>query len=75
MDAALKQAIADELNMDPAVFASDRALEDLETWDSVMILSVMVMLSEALGVEIGPEEMTSLRTFGDIETLVAAKTS
>jgi acyl carrier protein len=75
MNDTLKQTIADELNVDPAVLTSDKPLQDLEYWDSVMILSMMVIIGDAVGKEIMPDEMIELRTFGDIERLVASKLS
>jgi acyl carrier protein len=75
MNNELKQAIANELNVDPAELTSDRVLQDLEYWDSVMILSLMVIISESVGKEVLPDEMVELRTFGDIEALVASKRS
>jgi acyl carrier protein len=75
MNDELKQAIASELNVDPAELTSDKLLQDLEYWDSVMILSLMVIVSDAVGKEILPDEMIELHTFGDIEALVASKLS
>ena len=75
MNDELKQAIASELNVDPAELTSDTVLQDLDYWDSVMILSMMVIIGESLGKEILPDEMVNLRTFGDIEALVASKQS
>jgi acyl carrier protein len=71
----LKRTIADELNVDPAELTSDKRLQDLESWDSVMVLVMMVILGNAAGKEILPDEMAELRTFGDIEALVARKQS
>jgi acyl carrier protein len=75
MTEQLKQTIADELNVDPAELTSDKRLQDLEFWDSVMVLSMMVIIGESLGKDISPEEMLALQTFGDIEALVASKQS
>lgn len=72
MDSSLKQAVAELLNVDCSELVSSKRLQDIEAWDSVNVLSVMVLLSESLGKEIPVDEMTSLRTFGDIESLVAA---
>lgn len=72
MQDTVKQAIADELNFDPLDLTPDKRLVELESWDSVTLLSVMVILSEALGREIAPEEMMGLTTYGDIEAMVAA---
>jgi acyl carrier protein len=71
----LKQAIANELNVDPAELTSDKRLQDLEYWDSVMVLSMMVIIGQSIGKEVLPEEMLELDTFGDIEALVARKQS
>ena len=75
MDGRLKETIADELNVDPAELNADTVLTSLELWDSVMVLSIMVILSESLGQEILPGEMVRLKTFGDLEWLVASKRS
>jgi len=71
----LKQAIADELNVDPDELTSDKLLPDIEDFDSVSILMLMVVIGRAIGKEISPDEMANLRTFGDIEALVASKQS
>jgi acyl carrier protein len=75
MDDQLKQAIADALNASPIELTSEKSLQDFEDWDSVMVLTVMVILGKHLGKEILPEDVTDLRTFGDIEALVASKLS
>lgn len=75
MDDQLKQTIAAELNVDPAELTSDKLLQDIECWDSVMILVLMMIISQSVKKEILPEEMAELRTFGDIEALVASKRS
>jgi acyl carrier protein len=75
MTEELKQAIATELNVDLSELTSDKRLQDLEYWDSVMVLSLMVIIGEAVGKDILPDEMIELRTFGDIEALVASKQS
>jgi acyl carrier protein len=71
----LKQTIAGELNVDPAELTTDTRLQDLEYWDSVMVLSLMWIISESVGKEILPDEMLDIHTFGDIEALVASKLS
>lgn len=75
MDNELKEAIAHELNVDPDVLTSDKALPDLDDFDSVSILMLMMVIGKHIGKEISPDEMTNLRTFGDIEALVASKQS
>jgi acyl carrier protein len=75
MNDDLKREIANELNVAPADLTSDKRLQDLEYWDSVMVLVVMMIISRSVGKEILPDEMVEVRTFGDIEALVASKLS
>ena len=75
MNDELKQAIADELNVDPAELTSDKKLPDIEDFDSVSVLMLMMIIGKFVGKDITPDEMTELRTFGDIEALVASKQS
>lgn len=75
MNEQLKRTIANTLNVNPAELTSDKLLQDIEDWDSVMVLTIMIVLGKELGKEILPEDVTDLRTFGDIEALVASKTS
>jgi acyl carrier protein len=71
----LKRQIAGELNVDPAELSSDKKLPDLEDFDSVSLLMLMMIIGKAVGKEISPDEMAKIATFGDIEALVAAKLS
>ena len=70
MDATLKQAIADELQVDPSVLTRDAVLIEIENWSSVTALSIMVLLSDALPDPVSPETMVRLKIFGDIEDLL-----
>lgn len=72
MTDGLRQEIAELLNVDVHELVSDRALSEFESWDSVAILSLTVMLSDSLGREITPAEVALCRTIGDVEHLVDA---
>lgn len=71
MDMGLKQSLADELNVEVSDLTSDTLLADLANWDSVVALSVMVMLGDFIGSPVSPDDMRKLNSFGDIEILVA----
>ena len=73
MDASLKQALAEELDEPVEALADATVLADLRNWDSVTALTIMVMLSDAIGVPVSADEMAALKTFGDIGKLVALK--
>ena len=73
MTADLKSRIAEELAITPEALTAETVLVTCERWDSVTVLTLMVILSDALGTAVTPEEMARLKTFGDIEALVAIK--
>jgi acyl carrier protein len=72
VDDKLLSALASELEVEPAVLAPELRLDSLASWDSSRVLTIMVILGDTLGVAIGPSEMASLKTFGDIEALIKA---
>ena len=73
MDKEWKNAIAEELEIDPAELTDEMTLVDIENWDSVKALTVMVILGDETGTPMTPNEMENLKTFGDIEHFVTAK--
>jgi acyl carrier protein len=74
MNEELKNTIAEELEVKPEELTSEMALDDIDNWDSVTALTIMVILSDELGSPVSPNEMRNLKTFGDIEKLVLSKT-
>jgi|TARA_B100001971_G_C18162201_1_gene522052 acyl carrier protein len=73
MNDALKNALAEEMEVDPMELTSEKVLEDIEAWDSVLALTIMVILGDELGAPVTPGEMANLVTFGDIESLASSK--
>lgn len=73
MNEELRESIAEELEVDPAELVSDKMLNELENWDSVTALTIMIMIGDETGVPVMPNEIKELETFGDIEKLVQKK--
>ena len=74
MDEAAREEIAEELMVEPEELTPDVALEDLEMWDSVTALTIMVILGDVIGRPVEPSAMAKLVTWGDVEALVARGT-
>jgi len=64
-DEQIRQAVARELKVPPALLLRDTALHTLPGFDSVQLLMLMVALEE-IGIKIPTTEAANLRTFGDI---------
>ena len=47
--------------------------KEIEQWDSVQHLNLVLALEQHFGVEFEPEEMEAIRTVGDIVALIARK--
>ena len=73
MNEELKNAIAEELQVDPSILTTDKNLADLDGWDSVSALTIMVILGDEIGVPVLPNDMRMLVTFGDVEKLISSK--
>ncbi|MGA2052049.1 MAG: phosphopantetheine-binding protein [Opitutales bacterium] len=64
----IHQAVAEALNIDPAMLKGDTELYTLPNFDSVQLLTLMVVLDE-IGVVIPAAHVVMLRTFDDILVL------
>jgi acyl carrier protein len=51
----------------------DDVLQDFPEWDSLTILSIVAMIGAEYGVQIGAEDLATVRTAGDLEDLVRSK--
>ena len=69
----LKEAIAEQLEIAADKLTCEKVLTDIEAWDSVAALTIMIMVGDEMGVPVMPNEIKSLVTYGDIEKLVAKK--
>jgi acyl carrier protein len=70
MNNALKQQIAEELEVSSDELVSSTVLRDLEYWDSVTALTIMTLIDMSIGARISPDEFSEVQTFGDIEAIV-----
>ncbi len=67
----LRIVVAEILEVEPQELQPDVELESIEAYDSVTVLSLMVRLDEAAGIQLSPSDVPKLRTYGDIEALAA----
>ena len=73
MNENLKDTIADELGIESSELTNEKLLDEIESWDSVTLLTLSVIISDEAGTPITPIEMRELRTYGDVEALVEKK--
>lgn len=73
MNDDLKKTIAEELEVEPETLQTDTLLDDIPGWDSVVALTIMVIIGDERGYPVLPNEIKELKTFGNIEQLVNQK--
>lgn len=67
MELTKKLALIEEvLDVEEGSITAETSLEDVEEWDSITMLSLIVMLDEEFGKAITGKELKALRTVADI---------
>lgn len=62
----VKQILADILRLEPDVLNDEGALAELRDWDSLKHLSIILALEEEFMVQVSPDQITGLTSYGKI---------
>ena len=63
------------LETPPGTLTGEEVLKDIEMWDSVALISFMVMIKEHYNLILAPKEIWSCITVNDLMTLVGRPSS
>ena len=69
----LRKIVAQHLEIEPDELQSDTELASIETFDSVSVLGLMIVLDEQAGIQMSLAELGGLRRYGDIEQIAVAQ--
>jgi acyl carrier protein len=69
----LKNLILDVFLLNPAEFRFDLTRDEVDTWDSLGVVSLAVGVHETFGYHMTPDEATSLKGIGDVIAVLKAK--
>jgi len=67
------QLIADVLNIPADQVTPDRSPQNVEGWDSVQHLNLVLALEQSLGIQLAPEEIEQMQSVGGILNIVRQK--
>jgi acyl carrier protein len=68
------RSIASDLFVVPAgQITADSSPKNIETWDSIQHLNLVLALEEKYGFQLSPEEMEQMQSIGMITTMVEGK--
>jgi acyl carrier protein len=68
-EAQLRMLVAEVIEANPAEINSDTDLRSLPGFDSVNILSLMIVLDERMGIRLGPEQAANLKYMRELEQI------
>ena len=67
------QLIANVLNISVDQVTPDRSPQNVEGWDSVQHLNLVLALEQSLGIQLAPEEIEQMQSVGGILNIVRQK--
>ena len=69
------QVIADVLNIPAERVTPDCSPQNVEGWDSVQHLNLVLAIEQAAGIQLDPEEIEQMQSVGGILEVVRRKTA
>lgn len=75
LERRIRQVMADILHLDADRIDDSTTTDSAEHWDSANHISLVLALEEEFAVSFDVAEIESMLSFGDVLTVVAAKTS
>ncbi len=70
----LERILLEELELDEFEFTESTSAPQVPGWDSLRHVSILTAVEEAYGIRFRPMEVIRLKTVGDLQALVEAKT-
>lgn len=73
MDSQLEELLVEVLRVSADKLHADLNLSDVDGWDSLRHMELVVALEEGLGLQLSPEEIGLLGSIGSIISVVSSK--
>jgi acyl carrier protein len=72
---AFLEKLAELLEMAPRSLTGAEQLSDLESWDSLAVMSFIALADEHFGVAVAPRQIAACKTVNDLAALAGAAVS
>ena len=69
----LEQVLRDSFNIESSNVSDETTLMSFEEWDSLSYMFFITKLEGVYGIELTGDEISDMRTIGDIKKIVTAK--
>lgn len=71
----LHDIFRDVFDDDELVIHNETTAEDIEEWDSVAQISLILLIEQVFNISFAPQELEGLANVGDMAALIAGKAS
>ncbi len=72
---SLKQVLAEIFELDPSTINGTTSIDNVELWDSLQHISMIVSVEQEFGVRFSEEEMAELLSYERLRSALASKLS
>lgn len=69
----IKEILADILELSKDQIDESIAMENIDTWDSLRHMEIMLAIEGKFGIQFEPDELVDMTTYSDIKKLVTDK--
>lgn len=73
MEISLETVLADILQIPKETVNDELAMKDLDTWDSLKHMELIVSLEQQLGIQLTFDEIVAMKSVGDIKRVLSKR--
>ena len=70
LDEKVKAVLAEVLQVPPAIITDDLAMQDVDAWDSLKHMELIVSLENTFGLQLSFDEIVNMQSVGDIKRVL-----
>jgi len=70
VDGAVENLLSEVLQMPASKITEDLAMKDVDAWDSLKHMELIVSLEQSFGIELSFDEIVAMRSVGEIKRVL-----
>ena len=75
VDGAVENLLSEVLQISPSLISEDLKMKDLEVWDSLKHMEIIVSLEQRFGIELSFDEIVAMQSVAEIKRVLREKGS
>lgn len=73
LDEKLRVVLADVLQVAPSLLTDDLAMQDVDAWDSLKHMELIVSLENTFGIQLSFDEIVNMQSVGNIRRVLEVR--